>query len=234
MREMIAVLRPFLPAAVRERLAFSERAKAIIEQHRAQTAETVKALERKYSAPVLGKVQVWDLLERLSQCVDPTDSGLYGTSQLVHVLQVLEAMEDDGITDRDLHLAALVHDIGKLLLLHGETPDNVVCMNTPIGEYPAGVGLENCVLQWNHDEFAYSRLTGHVPDHVAWLVRYHSVMLGECAPLMNARDRDWAQRYLVPFQKYDQSSKSPYEVPRKSLADYRELIEELFPQPILF
>lgn len=228
------LLRPFLPKAIRKRLAFSAQAKAIVEQHRSQTAETVDALNRKYSQPVLGSARVWDLLGMLGQCVDPTDAGLYGASQLVHVLQVLESMEDDGIGDPDLQLAALVHDLGKILLVHGESPENVVCMNVPIGEYPAGVGLDNCVMQWNHDEFAYLRLKDRVPEHVAWLVRYHSVMLSECRPLMDERDRDWAQRYLVPFQRYDQGSKSPYGVPRKSLADYKELIDRLFPQPILF
>ena len=228
------MLRPFLPAAVRKRLAFSAQAKAIIERHDTQTVETVQALNRKYAAPVIGTVRVWDLLEMLAGCVDPTDPSLYGASQLIHVLQVLEAMEDDHVTDRDMICAALVHDLGKLLLVHGESPENVACMNVPIGEYAAGVGLDNCVFQWNHDEFAYSRLKDHVPEHVAWLVRYHSIMLSKCKRLMDERDRDWTRRFLVPFQKYDLKSKSPYAVPRKSLADYKELVEELFPQPILF
>jgi len=231
---MIDLLRPLLPKAVRKRLAFSAQAKAIVERHRAQTVETVQALKRKYDAPLLGNVRVWDLIQMLAQCVDPTDAGLYGASQLIHVRQVLEAMENDGVTDPDLQLAALVHDLGKLLLLYGEDPENVVCMNAPIGEYPAGIGLDNCILQWNHDEFAYSRLKDHAPDHVAWLVRYHSIMLHECAPLMNERDQDWARRYLVPFQRYDQCSKSPYAVPRKPFSDYKALVDSHFPQPILF
>jgi hypothetical protein len=228
------LLRPFLPSAIRNRFAFSVQARAIIERHGTQTVETVAALNRKYAAPVIGTVRVWDLLEMLAGCVDPTDPSLYGASQLTHVLQVLDAMEDDHVTDPDLLGAALVHDLGKLLLLHGESPENVVCMNAPIGRYPAGIGLDNCVFQWNHDEFAYSRLKDHVPEHVAWLVRYHSIMLSKCKSLMNQRDREWTRRFLVPFQKYDLKSKSPYAVPRKSLADYKELVEELFPQPILF
>jgi hypothetical protein len=233
-RVMKDLVRPFLPAAVRARLAFSSQAKEIIERHDAQTIETVQALNRKYAAPLIGTVRVWDLLEMLAGCVDPTDPSLYGASKLIHVLQVVQAMEDDRVTDPDMLCAALVHDLGKLLLLHGEMPENVACMNAPIGEYPAGVGLDNCVFQWNHDEFAYSRLKDHVPEHVAWLVRYHSIMLSKCKPLMDERDLDWTRRFLLPFQKYDLKSKSPYAVPRKTLADYKELVEELFPQPILF
>lgn len=228
------LLRPFLPAAIRKRFAFSAQARAITERHDAQTAETVRALDRKYAAPVIGMVRVYDLLEMLAGCIDPTDPSLYGASQLIHVLQVLEAMEDDNMTDPDMLCAALVHDLGKLLLLHAESPENVVGMNVPIGKYPAGIGLDNCIFQWNHDEFAYSRLKDHVPEHVAWLVRYHSIMLSKCKRLMNQRDRDWTRRYLVPFQKYDVKSKSPYAVPRKSLADHKEFVEARFPQPILF
>ncbi len=218
----------------REQLRFRAQARAIAQRHRAQTLETIAALKKKYEGPITGKAQMWELLGRLSQCVDPTDSSLYCASQQTHVLQVLEAMERDGVDDPDMLLAALVHDLGKLLLLEREDPENVVCMNAPVGEYREGVGLDNCVFQWNHDEFAYSRLNGNVPDHVAWLVRYHSVMLDKCRPLMNARDREYAARYLVPFQKYDQGSKSPYSVPRKSLDDYRDVIQGWFPQPILF
>jgi hypothetical protein len=220
--------------AVRQQLHFKEQARRIAEQHRAQTFETVSALKRKYESPVTGRVAMWELLNRLAQCIDPTDPSLYCASQLTHVLQVLEAMERDGVADPDMLLAALVHDLGKLLLLEREDPENVACMNAPVGEYREGVGLDNCVFQWNHDEFAYSRLKGNVPDHVAWLVRYHSVMLHECRQLMDARDREYALRYLVPFQKYDQHSKSPYWLPRKSLADYRDFIQGWFPQPILF
>ncbi|MBV8281968.1 MAG: hypothetical protein JO347_07890, partial [Candidatus Eremiobacteraeota bacterium] len=130
--------------------------------------------------------------------------------------------------------AALVHDIGKLLLLEREEPENVTCMNAPIGEYSRGAGLDNCVLQWNHDEFAYSRLNGNVPDHIAWLIRYHSIDVDRCEPLMDERDREYATRYLRPFQKYDQGSKSAFRLPTKTLTDYRELIETLFPKPILY
>jgi hypothetical protein len=50
-------------------------------------------------------------------------------------------------------ITALIHDLGKLLLLTDEDPAHVVCENSPIGDYPSGVGFNNCVFQWNHDEF---------------------------------------------------------------------------------
>lgn len=150
------------PPAGPERRAFQAESREIIRRHRAQTLETVTALRRKYAKPVLGRVETWSLLERLAACVDPTDESLFGVSQQFHVLQVLAAMETDGVTDRDLLAAALIHDVDSI------DPD-------------------------------------------------------QCAPLMNARDRDWAARYLRPFRRYDQGSKSPYRLPRKRLDDYRDL-----------
>lgn len=217
----------------RARAAFAREADVIVRRHRAQTLETVAALRRKYAAPVLGDVPVWTLLGQLAACVDPTDVRLYGVSQQMHVLQMLAAMEADGVTDPVLVTAALIHDVGKVLLLTGEAPENVVCFNEPVGTHEPGIGLDRCVLQWNHDEFAYSRLKDHVSDPVAWLVRYHSIDLARCEPLMDARDRDYLARYLRTFQHYDQESKSPYSIPGRRIEDYRPQVERLLPRMLV-
>ena len=124
--------------------------------------------------------------------------------------------------------------VGKVLLLTGEDPANVVCANSPIGEFADGCGLDHTVLQWNHDEFGYTRFKDHVPEHVAWLVRYHGINMDSCVPLMDERDRAYHERYLTTFRHYDQGTKSPYTIPVSNLADYRDVIEEAFPSPIIF
>ena len=212
---------------------FATRARAIEDAHRAQDPATVTALRAKYQAPVLGRVRVWSVIEMLAQCIDPSDQRLFGASQLLHVLQILDAMEREGTATEEFVLAALLHDLGKILLLTGEAPENVVCFNEPIGEHAPGIGLQHCMLQWNHDEFAWSRIKDHVPEAVAWLVRYHSIMVAKCAPCMDARDLDYAQRYLRPFARYDHGTKSPHNVPQRRIQDYRGLIERTFPEPIL-
>ena len=217
-----------------QRLAYVEQAREIVRRHNEQTEDTVAALNKKYEQPIFGKVRVWSLIERLAQCTDPTDTKLLCTNQLFHVLQILEGMEQDGITDRDLLIAALIHDLGKLLILTDELPENIVGFNSPIGEYEEGIGLDNCVFQWNHDEFGYSRLKYYVPDHLAWLIRYHSIRIDECEPLMDERDRAYTERYLRVLSKYDHGTKSIYNFPKKRIEDYRDLIEETFPEPILF
>ena len=193
------------------------------------------SLRRAYERPVLGRVRVWDLVQRLAECVDPTDGALYRASQLVHVQQVLAGMERDGVDDPDLILAAFVHDLGKVLLLTGEDPAHVVGMNAPIGDFPSGVGLDHAIMQWNHDEFGYSRLVGHVPEHIAWLVRYHSIDLDAAHHLMDARDHVNLTRYLLLFRRYDQGTKSPWSRPPRAVLDrHRHVVERAFPSPILF
>jgi hypothetical protein len=218
----------------RQKREFLERARVIYNRHLNQTTETVAALERKYEAPILGDMRMWDLLALLARCVDPSDPALYCVSQLVHSLQVVSGMEDDGVQDVDLLLSALIHDLGKILLLTGEAPENVVCGNTPIGDHEAGIGLDHCVFQWNHDRFLYSRVKDLVPDHVAWLMRYHGIYVPECEHLMDERDRRYTERYLRVFQKYDKGTKSVYRLPTVRLEKYRALIEDTFPKAIVF
>ena len=66
--------------------------------------------------------------------------ALLGASQFSHIRQVLAAMERDGVTHPDLHVAALVHDLGKVLLLTNETPENVIGFTDVAQE--AGTAIE--------------------------------------------------------------------------------------------
>ena len=222
-----------IPSTEAIREAFVRRARSIQERHEAQAVETVAALRRKYAAPVFGRVSPWSLVEKLARCVDPTDQRLFCASQHLHVLQIIDAMEAEGTATEEFLLVALVHDLGKVLLLTGESPENVVCMNRPISGEP-GAGLEQCVMQWNHDEFAYSRLKDYLSDGLAWLVRYHSILVETCEPYMDARDRDYAERYLHPFARYDHETKSPLFLPQRRLEDYRHIVERALPATIVF
>jgi predicted HD phosphohydrolase len=224
---------PPIPTRKELQDAYGRRAYSVMLRHQAQTVETVAALRRKYAQPVFGRVTPWSLVEKLAQCIDPTDQRLYCVSQQVHVLQIIDAMEAEGTATEEFLLLALVHDLGKVLLLTGEAPENIVCMNRTIaGEL--GAGLENCVMQWNHDEFAYTRLKEYLPDHLAWLVRNHSVAGQNCEPFMDARDRYYAERFLRPFARYDHFTKSPVYLPQRRIEDYRHIVERALPASILF
>ncbi|MEN3950820.1 inositol oxygenase family protein [Iodidimonas sp. SYSU 1G8] len=214
--------------------AFEAEANRIVARHQRQTLADVAALRARHAEPIFGDVLVWDLINRLGEIHDPTDTGLGSTSQLVHTINVAAAMERDGVTDEDMLVAALIHDTGKLLMLAGEAPENVVCMNDPIGVYEDGAGLDTVTFQWNHDEFGYDRFRDHVPEHIAWLLRYHSIHFRREARLMNARDREWTAKYLKPFHHYDQNFKSPFRPAEQTLSHWRDLIFDRFPRPIPF
>ena len=200
-----------------------------------QTAETVRALKAKYESPVLGRFRVWDLIEKLSFCIDPTDVGLGCVSQYMHVNQILSAMEGDRVLDEDMLLTALLHDLGKILLVTGEAPEHVVGFIRPVEEREPGIGLEQALLSFGHDELAYSRFKDLVPEHISWMLRYHSIVLGDCEPLMSAKDSEYEQKYLARFRKYDIGSKDRAFLPPQATLDrYRDFIESRFPEPILF
>ncbi len=213
---------------------FINHGNSILNKHYRQTAQTVAALKAKYETPVFGKARVWDLIHKLALCIDETDSSLFCTSQFIHVQQVLEGMERDGIQDRDLLIAALVHDVGKVLLLTDELPENVLGATARITDDPKGAGLDQVVFQFGHGEMVYSRFKDHVPEHLAWLLRYHGTDIRDLDPFLNKNDRQYRDRYLIPFRKYDTGTKSYDHLPKIKLAKYRDLIEETFPQPILF
>jgi hypothetical protein len=214
--------------------AFHDQARQIHERHRLQTVEAAAALRRKYEKPVFGRVHVWDLIEKLGQCVDVTDHTLCGASQLLHVQQTLAAMEQHGIEDPDLFLIALIHDLGKVLLLTGEISENVCCPARRIGEFAPGIGLDQVAYQFGHAELIYSRVKDLVPAHIAWTVRYHNVDLLDAAEFMDDRDRAFAEEYLTEFRTFDKNYKSLHWVPNFNAAKYRELVQRYFPEPILF
>lgn len=213
---------------------FAAKAKAIREAQSEQTVDQVKALRKKYLDPVFGKARVWDMIQKLGMCIDSSDNSLMLTSQYHHVQQILEAMEQDHVQNRDLFLTALLHDIGKVMLLANEAPENVVGYIRPIQEPPIDAGLEHAIFQFGHDEFAYTRLKDHVPENVAWTIRYHSAMAGSLGRWCNTKEKGYLETTLAKFQPYDLGFKSYSHLPKVDMAKYRDMIEDTFPQPILF
>jgi hypothetical protein len=216
-----------------EKEAFLEKAHEVLERHSQQTAVQAEALRARFERPVLGKLAPWDAIERLAIIIDPIDQQLWSTSQWVHVVQLLAALEVLGNDDPDFALIAMLHDMGKLVMLTGEAPENIYGRAFVLGEHEPGIGLLNVPLMFSHPEFMYMRVRDHVPDHVSWTIRHHNVQLDECEPYMDSRDREWLEQYLLPFRELDQGFKSPYRAPDIDLERYRALLESTFPDSIV-
>jgi hypothetical protein len=213
--------------------SFQREASAIIAQRDRQTADTVSALKKRYENPVFGRVHVWDLVEKLALCIDASDLRLFCASQFVHLQQIFAAMERNGVDDPDMLLLAIIHDLGKVLLLAAAAPEDVVGVTRRIAGGSADAGLDQALFQFGHGEFLYSRIRGLVPDHVAWVARYHNISIHEMLPLMTEREREWTDKYLRPFARFDGGFVSPYSLPHVDLARCREIVEHAFPSPIL-
>ena len=211
----------------------SEHEAEIISRHAAQSLADHARLTSNHVAPVFGQVSPWELVEMLGQCVDPTDRMLGAASQLTHLLQVLDAMDADGVDDDELRLLAVVHDFGKLLLLTDEDPANVVCMNAVL-EVGDPTDPSTVVTQWNHDELAHMRLAPLLSDESAVLLRLHSVMPAVLARALDGRACEAFLRRHQQFFTHDQGSKSPVLRSTTRLAEVRSLVERRLPSVIVF
>jgi inositol oxygenase len=212
---------------------FARDADVIWDRRAEQTLDDALALRDKYQAAVFDEMSMWDALNMLAHVIDPIDRFLGNVSQEVHVLQVVEGMVAEGADDEML-LAGLIHDVGKLLYFVDEEPENISGTSSPVADFDTGVGLDQCVLQFGADDYAYSKIVGIVPDHVSWLVRYHSIVPDSCERLMDERDREYYERYWPLLHRLDGETKSMYRLPRTRLSDYRSLVDDAFPEPIPF
>jgi predicted HD phosphohydrolase len=205
----------------------------ILERHDRQSIADVEALNDRYRTPVFGSVRPMDLFLMLGECLDPTDNLLGCASQLTHSLQVIEAMRCDGVLDDDLLLLALLHDLGKLLLLSDEDPANVVGTNrilTPKGS----TGLDQHITQWNHCEFGYMRFQSFLPSHLCWTIRYHGLKDENPIDYMDATDNQYFHGTMKRFRHYDKASKSLEIRPVTKLSEYRNFVETRLPERIVF
>jgi hypothetical protein len=212
---------------------FKARALAITNRAGKQTLDDAMRLRQKYQQPIIGEVPVERLLELLAQVIDPTNVWMFCGSQLTHTLQVLESMEKAGIADKEFLAATLIHDLGKLPALMGESWENLEGGGKiPLGENVPGSGLANCTFNWDHADVVHARFKPYVSENMQWFLAWHSIR-PSCAPLMDARDRSLCEKYYKPFVRHDRTYIF-HHLPRKSLRDYVPLIKEFFPQPVLF
>ena len=198
-----------------------------------------------------------DLLTLLHFTTDRSDAVLGYTSQLVHALQVYAAVsnatdiifdERDAQYRRDMRLAALIHDLGKLLSLFGEADAHVDCTNRALAVDPGG-GLDAIRAQFNHDEYGYLKLRGlGLPRRVELVIRFHSLFDLRNTTVPDSHAMPWLQpaanlydmdlnpaderdrAFILHFSHYDQKAKRATDyIPDVDLVEIEALLAEAFP-----
>jgi len=169
--------------------------------HTHQTMEFVLAKKKEYLSNRTRMMSVWEAMEFLNTLVDDSDPDT-DLTQIQHLLQTAEAIRRDG-HPRWFILAGLIHDVGKVLCLHGEpqwavvgdtfpvgcaysdkivfheffesNPDRKNAQyQTPNGVYSESCGLEQVQLSWGHDEYLYHVVKDYLPEEALYMIRYHS------------------------------------------------------------
>ena len=230
------------------------------QNHTHQTYDFVREKKKQYLSVNQKEIGIWEAAEFLNTLVDDSDPDT-NLSQLQHLLQTSEAIRRDD-RPRWMILTGFIHDLGKVLCLYGEpqwavvgdtfpvgcafsdrivfpeffaaNPDRAQAeLQTPLGVYKEGCGLDAVHLSWGHDEYVYQIAKPYLPAEGLYMLRYHSFYPwhreGQYDYLCNQTDRSML-KWVLDFNQYDLYTKSheaPDPVALKPF--YEDLIAEFFP-----
>ncbi|KAI3458799.1 hypothetical protein Pfo_015462 [Paulownia fortunei] len=131
--------------------AESERKETVEELYRlshiSQTYDFVKRMREMYSSLDRVEMSIWECCELLNEVVDDSDPDL-DEPQIQHLLQTAEGIRKDYPNEDWLHLTALIHDLGKVLLLpsFGGLPQWAVVGDT----FPLGCAFDQSIVHYEH------------------------------------------------------------------------------------
>lgn len=213
-------------------------------------------------------MSVWQAMEKLNTLIDESDPDT-SLSQIEHLLQSAEAIRRDGkprwmqLTGLIHDLGKLLYffdakgqwdvvgdtfPVGCAFderIIYGResfklNPDfGHEVFDNGLGIYFPGIGLDNIMISWGHDEYLYHVVKDQstLPDEALAMIRYHSFYpwhnAGAYQELMNEKDKQML-RAVKAFNPYDLYSKSD-ELPKveELRPYYEELIDEFFPEKVI-
>jgi hypothetical protein len=206
----------------------------IYQRHYAQKIEDISALRSIYQSKVIfGKIKVSELFLKLKDCYDITDMILYDINQYDHALQTYAMMLKEGVDDKELLIAALVHDVGKVAL--DEKPENLFCANMSVNELPKeSPKIKDLDFHFGHDEIAYIKLKDHCSEKISFIMRYHSSRFTpEQEEILSESDPE-NFKLLQTFLNYDLGSKDREYKPDLDEEKLVKMIDDYFPEEIVF
>ncbi|KAI3472622.1 hypothetical protein Pfo_031233 [Paulownia fortunei] len=240
--------------------AESERKEMVEELYRLshinQTYDFEKRMREMYSSLYRVEMSIWECCELLNEVVDDSDPDL-DEPQIQHLLQTAEGIRKDYPNEDWLHLTALIHDLGKVLILpsFGGLPQWAVVGDT----FPLGCAFDQSIVHYDHfkgnpdyNNPAYNTKFGIYSEGcgldnvlMSWgmmttsalfIIRYHSFYSlhksGAYEYLMNEEDVE-NLKWLQIFNKYDLYSKSKVKIDVDKVKPYYiSLVEKYFPSKL--
>ncbi|KAL8538883.1 hypothetical protein ACS0TY_000764 [Phlomoides rotata] len=115
--------------------------------HINQTYDFAKRMRATYGSLDRVEMSIWECCELLNEVVDDSDPDL-DEPQIQHLLQSAEAIRKDFPNEDWLHLTALIHDLGKVLLLprFGGLPQWAAVGDT----FPLGCAFDPSNIHYEH------------------------------------------------------------------------------------
>ncbi|KAL2218000.1 putative inositol oxygenase [Thermoascus aurantiacus ATCC 26904] len=238
------------------------------EQHTKQTVAFNLKARNDFKSKTRAEMSVWEALEKLNTLIDESDPDTT-LSQIEHGFQSAEAIRRDGkprwmqLTGLIHDLGKLLYffdaqgqwdvvgdtfPVGCAFddrIIYGtesfkDNPDyNHPIYSTKFGIYSPGIGLDNVMLSWGHDEYLYHVVKDQstLPPEALAIIRYHSFYpwhsAGAYHELMNEKDKEML-KVVQAFNPYDLYSKSD-DIPNieELKPYYLELIDEFFPKKVI-
>jgi inositol oxygenase len=160
------------------------------DQHAMQTVDFVRSMHEKWLGFTHAKLGLLDALRLLADYIDASDPDV-DVPNLVHAYQTAERIRRAHPDKPWLQLTGLIHDVGKIMSVWGETTwattgdtypvgcapaDAIVYRDygfdvnpdthnskysTRLGMYEEGCGLGNLLMTFGHDEYMYRVLKHH-------------------------------------------------------------------------
>ena len=237
-----------------------------------QTIGHVLAMANKYNH-VSKPMTVWEAIDSLGGYVDVSDPDVTLPNNS-HLFQTAEGIRKDGHPDW-MQLVGLIHDMGKCLYLRGCDTDGTTVneqwsivgdtfiVGVPLSDklvypefkalnpdhdkdiYKPGIGLNNCLISYGHDEYLYQVLLQtpgvSIPIPGLYMIRFHSLYpwhkKGQYTELEDDQDRAM-KKWVQLFNKYDLYTKcnTPYTKDKLTelRAYYDTLIKKYLPEKLLF
>ncbi|KAL0552875.1 hypothetical protein IC582_012003 [Cucumis melo] len=127
--------------------------------HINQTYDFVKRMREEYGKLDKTEMSIWECCEMLNEVVDDSDPDL-DEPQIQHLLQSAEAIRKDYPDEDWLHLTALIHDLGKVLMLpaFGGLPQWAVVGDT----YPLGCAFDKSIV---HHKYFKDNIDSYNPAY---------------------------------------------------------------------